>query len=121
MSLTSIRLTAQATISTPLLSLSFSIRACTSSTVGLFVEVLYPTLLLTDLWQSLLWIARRTRQISFATIPKSTWPNYQLICLLNTDSSFAAFFHTHHPTNAWLTWYMLLSIHRDRPSLVCQS
>ena len=34
---------AQATVSTPLLSFSFSIHACTSSTVGLFVEVLHPT------------------------------------------------------------------------------
>jgi hypothetical protein len=99
--LMSIRPTAQATISILLLSRSFSIRLCTSSMVGLFIKVICPAPSLTDLpWQNLLLTARPARRISSAITRKFTWLIYQLICLPNTDSSFAVFFHTHHPTKA---------------------
>ena len=64
--------------------------------------------------QSLELTSRPTQLISSAITHKFTWPDFQLICLPNTDNSFAVSFHTHHLMKAWLTWYMLLSIPRDR-------
>jgi len=85
--------------------------------IGLFVKTLYTALSLAYFRQNLLLTARLTRRISFATTRKFAWPTSQLICLPNTDSSFAVFSHLLHPTTAWQIWYMRLSTHRDGLSL----